>query len=173
MWIERDGNKLPDSGMKAKDGEHPGLVRIRYLDEQWNMVRPSERVALQRERLEKQHAALTAFVEKYMTKDTFEDEYDGMFKRVQSEAKSLLASTMEINKKNGAFYIQVEKLVAEKRGLKDGFKCWKRTNRDKKRADFDKLTPAEKQMARNKAISEYAATLKEVWLALFRFTNRK
>jgi len=137
-----------------------GVERTKYITQQWKMVRPSERSLLQRQREEQHQVAVMAFVEKHITRETFNGEYGGDFTLVKREAKSLLAATMDI-KGNQAFFIQVEKLVKEKRGLIDGYPFWSRVNRGKRRVDFDELSESEKQMAKNKAIAQYAASLEQ------------
>ena len=62
---------------------------------------------------------------------------------------------------NREFFVQVEKLVAEKRASVEGFKLWQAETKGK-RVDFDKLKASQKQQAAKKAAEQYATSLKEV-----------
>ena len=131
-----------------------------YLHEEWKSVRPSEKLLLTNEREQMFEQGVDEFIAKYLDRDTYSDEYKSSFRAVKKEAKSLLESTMNIAE-NRDFFVQVEKLVAEKRASVEGFKLWQAETKGK-RVDFDKLKASQKQQAAKKAAEHYATSLKEV-----------
>ena len=147
--------------MWAKRQDIPSDVNGRdYLIAEWKSVRPSEKKLLTDERNEILDEAINAFVMKYLDRNTFSDEYKNKFTKVRKEAKTLLEAKMNIAE-NRVFFIQVEKLLAEKRASVEGFKLWQAEYKGK-RADFDRLNALQKQQAATKAAAQYVTSLKEV-----------